>query len=506
MQQFFKKHIAYGFMAGLALLLLVLPVHAVEEIDEFADVWQRNPAWTGDFKGMKERRLVRVLVVHNKMLFFFDKARIRGVTYDMFNEFEKFANEQFKTGTRKIRVVYIPVPRDKLIPWLIEGRGDIAAANLTITDERKELVDFANPVVKNISEILVSGPSAPKVKSVDDLSGKEIHVRKSSSYHEHLDLLNQKLIKKGKKPIKIVHANELMEDADLLEMVNAGMIPMTVVDDHKARFWADVFKDINLHEDITFNTGGQIAWAIRKNSPQTKWMLDEFVKKHKKGTRMGNILYKRYLVHNKWAKKSLSEKELKKLKDLSELFRKYSDKYEFDYLMMVALAYQESQLNHKKRSPVGAVGIMQVLPSTAADKNVNIPDIEDLENNIHAGHKYLRFIRDRYFDDPEIDDLNKMLFSFASYNAGPAKVRRLRNEAKKSGLDPNVWFGNVEVIAAKRIGRETVQYVSNIYKYYLAYRLSRLKTKALESKGEKNELHSLNNGYIRQLQSYDQLS
>jgi len=487
-----KLKYASGLIASAILMMLVtlFPAQAVEEIDAFADIWQRNPAWTGDFKGMKDRRLVRVLVVHNKMLFFFDKARIRGVTYDMFNEFEKFANEQFETGTREIRVVYIPVPRDKLIPWLIEGRGDIAAANLTVTDERKELVDFANPMVKDISEILITGPSAPKIKTVDDLSGKEIHVRKSSSYHEHLEMLNQKLIKKGKKPIKIVHANELMEDADLLEMVNAGMIPMTVVDDHKARFWADIFDDIKLHNDITFNTGGQIAWAIRKNSPETKWMLDEFVKKHKKGTRMGNILYKRYLENNKWAKRSLSEKELKKLNDLADLFRKYSDKYDFDYLMMVALAYQESQLNHKKRSPVGAVGIMQMLPSTAADKNVNIPDIEDLENNIHAGHKYLRFIRDRYFDDPKIDDLNKMLFSFASYNAGPAKVRRLRNEAKKSGLDPNVWFGNVEVIAAKRIGRETVQYVSNIYKYYLAYRLARIKDEALESKRGENELHS----------------
>jgi membrane-bound lytic murein transglycosylase MltF len=162
---------------------------------------------------------------------------------------------------------------------------------------------------------------------------------------------------------------------------------------------------------------------------------------------------------------------LKKFNQTIDIFKKYADQYGFDYLITVALAYQESTLDHTKRSKAGAVGIMQVLPSTAADKNVGIPEVENLESNIHAGTKYLRFIRNRYFSDPTIDGLNQTLFAFASYNAGPAKVARLRKEAKEMGLNPNVWFNNVEVVAAKRIGRETVQYVSNIYKYYIAYRL-----------------------------------
>jgi membrane-bound lytic murein transglycosylase MltF len=112
---------------------------------------------------------------------------------------------------------------------------------------------------------------------------------------------------------------------------------------------------------------------------------------------------------------------------------------------------------------------MQLLPSTATDPNVGIPDIHEVESNIHAGTKYLRFIRDRYFSDPEMDDANQAFFSFAAYNAGPARVAQLRAKAEEAGLDPNQWFGNVEVIAAQVIGRETVQYVSNIAKYYLAY-------------------------------------
>lgn len=273
-----------------------------------------------------------------------------------------------------------------------------------------------------------------------------------------------------------------MEDADLLEMVNAGLIPMVVVDDHKARFWAQIFDQITLHPDVTVNTGGKIAWAFRKGSPKLKQIANEFIKKHKKGTLLGNVLFKRYLESNKWARNSLSSEELEKLQNLVTLFKTYSERYNFDFLMMAALAYQESQLDHSKRSHAGAIGIMQMLPSTAADKNVGIPDIEVLENNIHAGVKYLRFLRDRYFSDPAIDPLNQNLFAFAAYNAGPARIRQLRAEAETMGLDPNVWFGNVEIVAAKRIGRETVQYVGNIYKYYLAYRLTLIKVRGGQKK------------------------
>ena len=135
-----------------------------------------------------------------------------------------------------------------------------------------------------------------------------------------------------------------------------------------------------------------------------------------------------------------------------ELFKRYAERYAFDYLMMAAQAYQESGLDQSKKSPAGAVGIMQLLPSTAADRNVNIPEIEKLENNIHAGTKYMRFIVNRYYKDEPMDDVNKMLFAFASYNAGPAKVNRLRKNTAAMGLNPNVWFHNVEIAAAKVIG------------------------------------------------------
>jgi membrane-bound lytic murein transglycosylase MltF len=371
----------------------------------------------------------------------------------------------------KINVVYIPVRRDELIPGLVKGLGDIAVANLTITPERQKHVDFSNPLMTGVQELLVTGPAAPSVASLDDLAGKEIHVRKSSSYYESLVQLNASLKKNGKKPIKLIPVDDVLEDEDLLEMVNAGLIPMIIMDSHKAQFWTQIFEKIKVHSEISVRTGGEIAWAFRKKNPKLKAVINEFAAGHKEGTLLGNMLFKRYLKNTKYVKNSLSKQELKKFEDMVQLFKKYADRYDFDYLMITAQAYQESSLDHSKKSPAGAIGVMQLLPTTAADPNVNIAEIEKLENNIHAGTKYLRFIINQYYKDEPMDNVNKMLFAFASYNAGPAKVNRLRKKTAAMGLDPNVWFHNVEIAAAKVIGRETVQYVSNIYKYYIAYRM-----------------------------------
>jgi membrane-bound lytic murein transglycosylase MltF len=458
----------------VALVLLTSVQGFAGELKEgFGDLHLK--AWVGDFDGMVKRQVVRVLVVHNTMLYFFDKGQQRGINVETFNKFEKFINKKLKTRTVKIKVLFLPVPRDQLLTALAEGRGDIAAANLTITPSRKEVVDFSSPLLTKVKEILVTGPNLPEIKSIEDLAGQELHLRQSSSYYQHVVKLNKVFKKKGLQPINIVAASELMEDSDLLEMVNAELIPMVIVDDHKARFWKKIFKKIKLYPDVTVNAGGEVAWAFRKNSPQLAAVVNEFIKKTQKGTLFGNIMLKRYLKKNKWARNSLNPEEIRKFQAVVDIFKRYSDRYDFDYLMTGALAYQESQLDHSRRSHVGAVGIMQIMPETASGNNVGIPDIEKLESNIHAGHKYLRFIQDRYFSDPQIDTLNSYLFSFAAYNAGPARVYRLRMEAKKNGLDPNIWFQNVEVIAAKRIGRETVQYVSNIYKYYIAYKFTQSK-------------------------------
>ncbi len=459
-------------VAFIALTVAVPLIAQAAETDSAPeDALLENKPWIGDFDEMAEKRQIRVLVVYSKTFYFLDRGRQRGISYDLLKEFEKFVNKKLKTKTLKVNVVFIPVRRDELIPGLTKGLGDMAVANLTITPQRLKHVDFSNPLLTGVKELLVTGPAAPPVASVDDLAGQEIHVRKSSSYYESLARLNETFKKAGKSQMQLVPAEETFEDEDLLEMVNAGLIPMIVMDSHKAQFWTQIFDKIQVHSDIAVRTGGEIAWAFRKNSPQLKAIVNEFVKGHKKGSLMGNMLFKRYLKSTKYVKNSLSEEELQKFQQMVELFKHYAEQYDFDYLMMAAQAYQESGLDQSKKSHAGAVGVMQLLPTTAADRNVNISEIEKLENNIHAGTKYMRFIVNRYYKDEPMDDVNKMLFAFASYNAGPAKVNKLRKKTAAMGLNPNVWFHNVEMAAAKVIGRETVQYVSNIYKYYIAYRM-----------------------------------
>ena len=181
------------------------------------------------------------------------------------------------------------------------------------------------------------------------------------------------------------------------------------------------------------------------------------------------MIERRYLKSVKFVKNAAADAERQKLQEIVELFKKYGAQYKLDYLLMAAQGYQESTLDQSVKSPVGAIGVMQVMPATG--KELKVGDITQVEPNIHAGVKYMRFMMDRYFADEPMDELNKGLMTFASYNAGPGRIRQLRREAAKRGLDPNVWFGNVERVASERIGRETVTYVSNIYKYYVTYRL-----------------------------------
>ncbi len=425
--------------------------------------------WTGDLDGMIKRRVIRVLTVYNKTYYFLDKDTQRGIVYDVMKTFEDELNKKYKTGNLRVHVVFFPVSRDELLAGLAEGRGDIACANLTITEDRKKLVDFTDPTLKNASEIVVTGPASPPITKLDDLSGQEVFVRKSSSYYDSLTKINSEFKKQGKKEIILKLAPEELENEDFLEMLNAGLIKILIVDDHIATLWKQVFPKITLHEDIKVRSGADIAWAFRKNSPQLMAELNQFIKTHGKGTMFGNMMFQRYLKQTKFVKNAGSEAERKKFFDLVHFFQKYSEEYKVDTLLMIAQGYQESQLNQSVKSPVGAVGIMQIMPATG--KDLKVGDISQVEPNIHGGVKYMRFMIDQYYKDEPMTDLNKALFTFASYNAGPARIQSLRKEAKNRGLDPNIWFNNVERVVSEKVGRETVTYVSSIYKYYIAYKL-----------------------------------
>ena len=426
--------------------------------------------WTGDLDGMIQRRYIRVATTYNKTHYFIDKGVQRGTVYEAMKLFEDELNEKLKTKNIRVHAVFVPMSREELLPAVAEGRADIAAAALTVTPGRQKLVDFSEPTRTNVDEIVVTGPGAPNIASLDDLAGREVFVRKSSSYYEHLAAVSAKLKGAGKKEIILKPAPETLEDDDVLEMVNAGLVKITVVDNYMAEFWKQLLPNLVPHPEAAVSSGGVLGVAMRKNSPQMMAAANEWVKRHGPKTMFGNLMTQRYLKNTKFAKNATSPEEIKRFQQTVELFRTYGEKYDLDYLLMAAQGFQESGLDQNVKSKVGAIGVMQVMPATG--KELAVGDVKQTEANIHAGVKYIRFMIDTYFANEPMDPLNKGLFAFASYNAGPNRIRQLRKEAASRGLNPNLWFNNVERIASERIGRETVTYVSNIFKYYVAYRLA----------------------------------
>jgi membrane-bound lytic murein transglycosylase MltF len=425
--------------------------------------------FTGDFDEMVKRRLIRAGVVYNRTQYFIDRGVQRGISYESLKLFEDEVNKRLKTGLLTVHVAIVPLQRNQLSAALTEGKVDLVAATLTITPERRKVADFSDPTRRNVSEVVVTGAAAPPVATADDLSGRTVFVRRSSSYYESVQSLNQSLASRGKPPAIIKEAPEPLEDDDLLEMVNAGLVEATVVDDFVAKFWIQVFPNIRINEGAAVRTGGEIAVAVRKNSPKLRQALNTWIKEYGRGTAFGNMMERRYLQNTKYVRNAAADEERKKLMAIVKLFQTYGDRYNVDYMLMAAQGYQESGLDQSAKSGVGAIGVMQLMPATG--KDLAVGDINKVEPNIHAGVKYFRFMMDNFYKNEPMDDLNKGLMTLASYNAGPGRIRQLRAETARRGLNPNVWFGNVERVTSERIGRETVQYVGNIYKYYIAYKL-----------------------------------
>lgn len=430
-----------------------------------------NQHWTDDLDSMKARRVIRALVTFSNTDFFVLKGRPRGFQAELLEQYEAFLNRGVTRKEKRTRVVYLPVPFDQLIPALREGKGDIAAAILTITPGRQEQIAFATAGVATVNEIVVAAPGADSLGSLEDLAGKSVYVLSGSSHYDHLVALNERFKREKRQPIDIMKADSNLLSEDILELVNAGVVDYTIADDFKAELWSRVLPNLVLRREITVHSGGKVGWGVRKDNPQLQASLMAFAQKLKEGTGLRKSLLTRYFANTRWINNPIAKAERERLGRFVALFKKYGDRYDFDWLALTAQGYQESGLNPQARSPKGAVGIMQLLPSTAADPSVNIKNIHEAENNIHAGAKYMAFVRNTYFKDEAIPAEEQLAFTWAAYNAGPNRINRLRERAGKMGLDPNQWFGNVEYMVLDAVGQEPVRYVENIYKYYVAYKL-----------------------------------
>lgn len=450
------------FMHKCVLLLTLLPTLAFSlELSPLTQV-----PYIGDLNILKKKGTVRVLVSADLGFYYIEKGQPKGIIAEFLHHFELHLHK----NKINVNVQIIPVPRDDLLDALEAGFGDVAVANLTITPQRLKYVDFSDPIISNSQEWLVTSKSIPTITSFENLSGEEVWVRASSSYFESLQQINKQLSSNGIPPIHIQFIEENLQDYELMEMINQDILPITVIDSHKSQLWTKIMDNIVIHEDLPIRTNANIGWAMRKDSPQLKSAINQYAKKIKQGSFLGNVIYNKYLDNTKWLKNALNPDTVKQFNHLAVLFEQYAEEYDFDWLMISAQAYQESRFNNHLVSHMGAVGIMQVLPKTAKEPYINIQNFRKLEPNIHAGVKYMSFVHKRYFLKPEITKENQMYFSLAAYNAGPANVRKMRRMAVKHGYNPNIWFNNVEIMARKYVSKEPVHYVKNISRYYVIYK------------------------------------
>jgi len=401
--------------------------------------------WTGDFDGMLERRNIRMLVPYSRSLYFIEAGKAHGLTADLARDFETYLNQKHakELGGRRITVTLVPTTRDQLLTGLVAGAGDISGGNLTATASRMEIADFVAPTERDPAlELLVSGPSAPAVATIDELSGKKVNVRQASSYFESLSALNDKLRAANKPLVQVVTMPDALEDEDLLEMLNAGLFDFAVVDSWKAKLWAQTLSQIKVHDDIVLRSGGMIGWAIRKQSPKLRAELDGFYKTaNQQGLIEARLTDYRGLL--KEIADSYTGPASGRFEQTVALFRKYGKQYSFDPLMLAA--------------------------ETATSPT--LPSSEQVAQEVQDQTKYIDQLMSKTFPDAKFSELDRTLFTFASYKSGPDKVSQMRKEAAKHGLDPNQWFNNVELVTAENSGVLSTTYVRNILKYRVAYQL-----------------------------------
>ncbi|MCE2570524.1 lytic transglycosylase F [Motilimonas eburnea] len=423
----------------------------------------------GDLDEIKERRVLRALVSYNKTDFFIRKGRILGLQAELLHQFEAQLNQGIKREIDKTKIKFIPVPFDQLIPAVNEGRGDFIAAFLSNTSARQQQVSFVDSLVSGVNEVLVTNKAITPITTLEQLAGLTVHVLQKSSYSEHLTTINRILAKQDLAPINIKQADSYLTSEDLIEMLDAEMIQAVVVDDYKAKLWVQIFPDLVIHDQQPISVNNHIGWATRKNNPELNRLLSQFVKeKAQQGTLLGNTLFNRYYKDIKWAQATPFSPDLSS--PLYHAFTKAAKQHQLDVIALVAQGYQESKFNNELVSHRGAVGIMQVMPATA--KEMQVKDFRTLDGNIQAAARYMRWIDKHYLANKSLSPDNRQAMIWAAYNAGPNKFNKMLKRAREMGLDDSVWFGQVEIAAALETGRETVQYVANIYKYYLAYKLS----------------------------------
>jgi membrane-bound lytic murein transglycosylase MltF len=425
---------------------------------------------TGGLDRIRDRGFLRMAVAPDPLMIAFDGERALGVAMEIARELELYMGSQPDAGRTPTVVVPTPMPRREVPDSVSDGLTDFAT--LTVSTARQDPgLDYTQPLIREVTDVPILGPALAEVDGLDDLQGVPVYLAEGSRYVANAQALNAEREAAGLPLLDLRFVDGRLDDYDLIEMVEVGLIPATIATDFKGRFWSSVYPSISVREDLPLSEPARIAWTMRSDNPDLQALLDGFAETIKQGTMLGNTVLQRFAASADWIEDLGTDEARVRIDEVGPVIARWAEHYAFDADLLLAQAYQESRLDQGARSHVGAIGVMQVMPATAADPVVGIPDVSTVEANVEAGIKYMRWLRDTFFDDPAIAPLDQTLLSLAAYNAGPGGVRRARRVAAEMGLDPDVWFENVEVAIQQAVSREPAIYVRNIFKYYVSYRL-----------------------------------
>lgn len=452
----------------LLYLLILLPLPAAARLAGPQEVWQ-SPGQVRDLAQVRSSGVLRVLINQSRNSSGEVQGQPIGIEYRRLRAFERYLNRNVEEGSR-LTLKLIPMAKDRLLAALQRGEGDLVAPGELVPRRGRGDVSPSAPVMARVPLVLVGHRGARRYRRLEELAGRSLALPTGSAAGEAILQANERLVQRGLAPIGIEWLDPSLAVEDVLEMVHAGILPLSVVELPIARRWSRVLPRLQIESGMVFSRDGDMSWFVRREAKNLRASIDRFLNTYRSPVD-GDVAFRRvyrplYKVHN-----PLGQRARGRLEKVRPVLQRYAERHDFDWLNLAAVAFKESTLNPSVHGSGAATGLMQVTPATA--RSVGVGNVHRLENNVQASTRYLASIRRRYFNSPRLNDRERMAFVLAAYNMGPVRVQRLRAEARRRGLNPDQWFFQVERIAAERFGMGVVSYVNSVNKYFLAFRRER---------------------------------
>jgi membrane-bound lytic murein transglycosylase F len=421
----------------------------------------------GDLGAIRARGALRVLTCNTPLTYYLH----RGQRYGFDFEVARLAAEALGV---QLEMIVAPT-RDLLVPWLREGRGDVIAAALEVSDERSKLVTFSAPYLR-YDEVVVRAVHGPRLAKLGDLRGQRLAVRAGSGAHE---LLASLLPVHG--PFEVVPIAKGEQTSETVSRVARGDVHFAVLEGHELQVELSFRSDVEAAYVLPSKTDGAIAFAVRPDSVQLLAALNELVKRTPESHEF-QLIRRRYFEGRAVAatdRDALQDASRTRLSAYDGLIRMYSREYGLDWRLMAAQAFQESGFDPSMQSWSGALGLFQVLPITG--RSLGFSRLDEAAQGVHAGILAVRHLLREL--DAGISQEQRMRLALAAYAVGIGHVRDAQRVAAELGLDPHKWSGNVEKAMLlleepthyRRAshgycrGRDAVRYVNEIQRRYEAH-------------------------------------